>query len=250
MLLPIVAGGPGDQFNQNSNQQGHPLGNLMSFADGRRYKYGQAASTEIAAAMLCQQTINNANRDELAVAAAVAVGSKTITVTNGSAAIGLDDLADGFVNIEDDAGEGHVYTIKSNNVAAGAAVVTLQLYDPVQVALTTASTVVLFINPYSLVIVHPSPATALLVGVTPLIISASNFGWFQITGPASVLGGTATTALVINELAMDHLTVDGAVNGTLLVEGTPNVGGGWHTVGIVMEVAADGEHSLINLGMT
>ena len=246
-LLPIVAGGPGDQFNVNANQQGHPLGSSMLFADSRRYRYCHAAATEIATARLCQQTLNNANRDELAVAAAVAIGDRIITVTNGSAAIAVDDLADGYVNIEDDAGKGHLYTIKTNNAAAGAAVVTLTLYEPIQVALTTASTVVLFINPYAITIVHPSPATAKLTGVTPRVLPASEFGWIQDKGPASLLGGTATTALVINELAADHITVDGAVQGVLLVEGTPNVAGGQHTVGVVMEVAADGEWSLIDL---
>ncbi len=240
-LLPIVAGGPGGQFNQDSNQQGHPLGSLMMFADGRRFRYGQATGTAIATASLCQQTLNNANRDELAVAAAVAAGARVITVTNGSAAIAVDDLVDGWVNIEDDAGEGYLYAIKSNDAAAGGATVTLDLYEDVQVALTTATTVLLFINPYGLVIIHPSPATAMLVGVTLVAVTASNFAWFQDYGPASVV---TQGTVVINEKVIDSASADGAVAPT-----ASTAAGEENYVGVVMEAAATTEHSLINLRM-
>lgn len=240
-LLPIVAGAPGHQWADHSDQRGHPLGSVMLFADGRRFRYGQAAATAIATASLCQQTLNNVNRDELAVAAAVAAGARVITVTNGSAAIAVDDLVEGWVNVEDDAGEGYLYTIKSNDAAAGGATVTLDLYEDVQVALTTATTVLLFINPYSAVIIHPSPATAMLVGVTLVAVTASQYAWFQDKGPASVV---TQGTVVINEKVIDSASADGAVAPT-----ASTAAGEENYVGVVMEVAATTEHSLINLRM-
>ena len=111
------------------------------------------------------------------------------------------------------------------------------------------TTVDIFINPFANTLVHPSPALALLVGVTPRSATTATYGWIQRGGPAAVLGGTATTALVINERATDHPTVDGAVTGLLLTEGTPNTAGGQYTIGSVLEVAADTEYSTIWMDM-
>ncbi len=238
-LLPIVAGGPGDQFTVTDTQMGHPLGSVMVFADGRRFRYGRAASTDIATAKLCQQTLNNANWDELAVPAARAVGDRQVTVTNGSQAITVDEFKDGYLNVEDDAGEGYLYTIKSNSAAAGAGTCIVDLYEPLQAAWTTSTTVLLFKNPYSAVIVHPSPATAMLVGTTPRIITASDYGWFQSWGPASV---TTEGTVVINERVIDSATADGAVAPT-----ASTAAGEEFYVGVVMEVAATTEQSLVSL---
>ncbi len=241
-LLPIVAGGPGQQFQDTLDKRAHPLGSMMMFADGRRFAYSGITATDIAAGALCQQTLNAADHDLLAVAAAVAIGDKVVTVTNGgSTAIGVDDLADGYIVVEDDAGEGHLYTIRSNDAAATSATVTLTLYDPIQVALTTATTVTLFRNPWGRAIIHPSPATALLLGVTPAARS-NEFGWLQTWGPAAcITQGT----LVINEKVIDSASADGAVAPT-----ASTAAGEEYYVGVTMEVGPTTEHSLIHLRMS
>ncbi len=250
-LLPIVAGAPGTQFNENTNQQGHPLGSEMVFADGRRYKYALCTSVAIAAARLCAQTLNAADHDDLAVQAAAAAGQKTVTVTNGSTtAIGVDDLKDGYLSIDDDAGEGHLYTIKSNGAAATGATVTLELYENLQVALTTATTVTLFRNPYGRVIIHPSPPLTMLTGVTPMAITADNYHWQQIRGPASVLEEATTAAIIIGEYVDASDETDGAVERAdhSITDGTPPTGHGETHVGVAMEVAAaDGEQAIVFL---
>lgn len=238
-LLPIVAGGPGNQFDGSSttNQRSHPLGGVMAFPDGRRFAYGQASGTAIATGSLCQQTLNSANFDEIAVAAAAAVGDRTVTITTGATALTVDQLKDGYLNVEDDAGEGHLYTIKSNPAVGTTANGAITLYETVQVAITTSTTVTLYVNPFSAVIIHPSPATALLLGVTPKIIAASSFGWFQTWGPASVL---TQGTVVINEGVIDSASVDGAVAPT-----ASTAAGEENYVGKTMEVAGNGEHSLV-----
>lgn len=243
-LLPIVAGGPGNQFDGSSttDQRSHPLGSVMVFADGRKFKYGLAEATAIATARLCQQTLNPADWDELVVPTARAIGDRTVTVTNGATtAVTVDTFADGYLNVEDDAGEGYLYTIKSNGAAATGAAITVNLYEPLQVAWTTATTVNLFRNPMSHVIIHPSPATALLVGVTPRAIAASRYGWFQTWGPASVLvEGTH----VINERVIDSASADGAAAPT-----ASTAAGEENYVGVVMEVAATTEQGIVFLQM-
>lgn len=243
-LLAIVAGSPGDQFSgsDTSDQRGHPLGSLMALADGRRFRYGLASGTAIATASLCQQTLNAADHDLLAVAAAVAIGDRVVTVTNGATtAIAVDDLVDGWIVVEDDAGEGYLYTIKSNDAAAVDATVTVDTYEDVQVALTTASTVGLFRNPYGRIIIHPSPATALLVGVTQVAMTASQYGWFQDYGPCAVV---TQGTVVINEKVIDSASADGAVAPT-----ASTAAGEENYVGVVMEVGPTTEHSLIFLRM-
>lgn len=240
-LLPIVAGGPGDQFSGSSttDQRAHPLGSRMVFADGRVFAYGHAGGTELATAVLCQQTLNSANFDELVVPTVRAIGDKTITLTTGATAVTVDQLKDGFVNVEDDTGEGYLYTIASNDAAGTTSTLTIRLREGLQVAWTTATTCGIYVNQWDVVIVHPSPATARLLGVTPRVIATPNYGWFQTEGPASVL---TQGTVIINEGVIDSASVDGAVAPT-----ASTAAGEEHYVGITMEVAAGGEHSIINL---
>lgn len=253
-LLPIVAGGPGDQWSggNTTDQRGHPLGGVMVFADGRRFRYGRAGGVALATGVLCQQTLNSANWDELAVPTARAAGVNQITVTNGATAITADYFKDGFLNIEDDAGEGYLYTIRSNDAAAASGVVTIDLYETLQVALTTASTVTLFANPYSVILIHPSPPTAKVLGVAQGIIAITAYGWLQSWGPCSLL--TAGTVVIADEV-IPSASVDGAVDprNYTLSEAAPNTLDGtqeYPTVGTVMEVAADTEYSIVDLAIS
>lgn len=241
-LLAIVAGGPGNQFTNTPSaegQKGHPLGGVMMFADGRRFAYGRAAATAILTGQLCQQTLNDANFDELVVPTARAIGDRTITLTTGSTAATVDQFKDGYLNVEDDAGEGYLYTVRSNAAAATTATLTMTLYEELQVAWTTATTVGIYVNPYSLVIIHPSPLTALPAGVTPRAFPLSTYGWFQTWGPCSVeIEGT----VVINEGVIDSATADGAVAPT-----ASTAAGEENYVGTVMEVAATTEYGIVFL---
>lgn len=237
MALPNVAfGGNGAQFVTGTAKTS-PLGTAMYFADGRKFRYGQAAGAQIATAKLCQQTLNSANWDELVVPTARNVGDMTITLTTGATAVAKDALVDGWINVEDDTGEGYLYSVAGNDAAGTTATLTVRLNEPLQVAWTTATTVGIFASPYSAVIVHPSPATAMLVGVTPRVINASAFGWFQTAGPASV---TIEGTVVINEGVIDSASADGAVAPT-----ASTAAGEENYVGVTMEVAATTEQGIV-----
>lgn len=238
-LLPIVAGAPGSQFNESSTKEGHILGGLMMFADGRTFAYSQAAAVAITAGSLCAQTLNSANFDELAVLAA-AIGDKEVTITTGATAITLDQAADGYINVEDDAGEGHLYQIKSHPAIATTTNGVITLFEGIQVAWTTATTVTFFLNPWGAAIIHPSPPVTGLLGVTPGARAASFFGWLQTKGIASVRGDQT---LIIGEQTRASDGLDGAVE-ALDRDGTDE---NEAAVGLCLEVAATAEHSILAL---
>lgn len=238
-LLPIVAGGPGSQLNTSTVQAGHPLGNVMYFPDGRRFAYGRAGGSDLVAGNLCQQTLNDANFDSLVVPTARAIGDKTVTLTTGSTAVTVDQLKDGYVVPEDDAGEGITYTVKSNAAAATTATLSITLYEGLKLAWTTDTTVGIFVNPYAVVIRHPAPATAWLCGVAAAPIATTAYGWLQIWGPCVTL---TEGTVVINEKVIDSATADGAVAPT-----ASTAAGEENYVGVTMEVGPTTEHSLIFL---
>jgi hypothetical protein len=243
MALPNVAfSGNGAQFVVGTRKTS-PLGTAMYFVDGRKFRFGQAAATAIATAKLTQQTLNDAEWDELVVPTARAAGVTTVTVTNGTTVISNDQFVDGWLNVEDDTGEGYLYSVASNSGAANAGTLTVNLNEPLQVAWTTSTTVGMFASPYAAVVVAVATgATALLTGVTPRVIPVSNFGWFQTWGPCSV---TVEGTVIINERALDSASVAGAVAPT-----ASTAAGEQNYVGVVMEVAADTEQGIVWLRLS
>lgn len=233
-----------EPYNTYSNRR-YPLGTLLITQDGRKFRFCENGAVALSAGVVVQSPVPGANFDELAIPAAVAAGARAFSITNGATAITADQFAGGYLNVEDDAGEGHLYLIEGNAAeAAGSAAFEIRLASGIETALTTASTVGLTQHPFADVIIHPSPATARLVGAAPHAVAANEFFWAQVGGPASVL---TEGTLVINEKAFDSATADGAAAPGVLTEGTPNTGLGQHEVGIVMEVAATTEHSLLFL---
>jgi hypothetical protein len=175
------------------------------------------------------------------------VGSRSVTITNGATTIAANDFNEGYVNVEDDAGEGHLYQIESHDVEATGSAnfgITLAAGEGVAVAWTTSTTVGITKHWLDDIIIHPSPPTAKLAGVAPTNITTPNYGWFQTRGPASVLHDTTTTTAVIARSVVASADVDGAIAGAVFsTAGTNN----YELVGIAMEVSANTEEALVFL---
>lgn len=192
----------------------HELGELMQTADGRRYRYARAGSgAALVLGNLLQGPAETTDSQSLIVDAA-AIGATSIT-TSDTTTVTVNEFAGGFVVVTGEAstGRGQILRIKSHP-AATAAVVTLTLEDPVQVALTATTQVDLVHNPYNGVIQYPGTRSGTVVGVAVNEITASQYGWIQVGGPACVLvNGTVTVGSVV--VAADNAgAVEVGANGT------------------------------------
>ena len=218
-----------------------PFGTLLVTQDGRQYRYTENGGTAIGTVTggrVFQSSAPSANYDNQAVAAAAAVGDRSITVTLGGAPA-LDLFAGGYVAINDVDGEGYIYHVVSNTAAASC-VFTLEP-PGIRVALTTSSEANAVLNPFKDVVVHDSPPTAPAMGATPSAWAADVFGWGQTRGPASILTdgtvvvGAGVCASDSVDGAVEHWANDADTAGE--IEAMP--------VGKVMVVAADTEFSTI-----
>lgn len=216
----------------------HNLGELVQSNDGRAYRYAKAGGTALAAGKLQQASAQDTGDHNVAIAAAAA--GATSIVTTGTLTVTANQYADGFVTIADDAGEGYIYRI-SGHAAATAAVVTFNLADEIQVALTTSTTIDLVKNPFDSVIINPTTMSSSPAGVAVIALTAAQYGWLQVAGPASVLAdGTITVGTDV--VASDNAA--GAVEVT--ADGTPEI---LSVVGTAMIAATDTEYATIRLSL-
>lgn len=222
-------------FEEKDTAQ-HTVGELAYANDGRAYRYCKAGGTALAAGKLQQSSAQDTGDQNLAIAAAAA--GATSIVTTGTVTVTANQYAGGFVVIADDAGEGYIYRI-SDHAAATAAVVTLNLEDEIQVALTTSTTIDLIKNPYDGVIINPTTISGTPKGVAVIAMTASYFGWLQVKGPASVLADGGLT-VGTDVVASDN--VAGAVEVT--ADGTPEI---LSVVGTAITAATDTEYGAVDL---
>lgn len=183
-------------FSSSATQQ-HSLGARLVTDDGREFRYAQAGAVALVAGKLQQSPAEATGDQNLAVAAA-AIGATTVTTTS-TVTVAANYYAGGWMMVTVTPGQGQQYKIKSHPAATSAAV-TLTLEDPiVTTALTTGSRIDLVVNPYKLVVVNPTTATSMPIGVAVYPIAINEYGWLQVKGPSCVLAdGTVTvgTSLV------------------------------------------------------
>ena len=193
----------------DSSIQEHTLGEKMVTPDGRVFRYVKAGATALVPGTLQQAPVEITNHQNLAPTANVAIGATSFTVTLGATAVTANQYAGGFVIITTSTGAGYQYRIKSHKAAALSATVQLTLEDPVLVAFVSASSKVdLVLSPYSGVIINPTTATSLPVGVAVYPITASYYGWLQTHGPAALL---ADGAVVVGTSVVASNATAGAV---------------------------------------
>lgn len=192
-------GGPGGSTNLN-------LGQKVYTGDGREFRFCLAGATSLVPGKLQQSAVETTAWENIAVAAA-AVGATSVTITASITAT-ANILAGGYLIVAVTPGQGYQYQIVANTAVSAAANMVVTLADPIQVALTTSSTVTLVTNPYSNVIICPTALTGTPVGVPVFAVTNAQYGWLQVTGAAAVLADdtlTVGTALVASD------TVSGAV---------------------------------------
>lgn len=176
-------------------QGANVLGTYGVTPDGRLFKYSLAGEA-IGAGKITMQRLGIANHDMDLVTAAAAIGASSITVTLGATLATLDQYKDGFLYVNDGAGEGHLYFIQGHPAAASAATLALNLgSDIVREAVDSASLCGLMVNPYRDVELFDADAVdGGPLGVAPTEIANAEFFWNQIRGHAAVLCDVAPVA--------------------------------------------------------
>lgn len=190
---------PGQDMFQSSATQIHPIGTRYRCRDGRVFFYGSAGASDTVAGTLYQGPAPIANH--LArTAPIVALGATSFTFTPGATGGAANLYAEGFLQVDTTPGNGYTYSVSGHPTITLSVAFTLTLNEPIQIALTASSAVGLIHNPYKNQIQVPSTSTGAVVGVSTYIVTATQYGWFQTQGPASVLinGTPAVTAPVVN----------------------------------------------------
>lgn len=188
----------------------HFLGQRGMTPDGRMFRWCFSGGAIGAGERVETSPAVAADDQDLAIAVAAAVGATTISVTTAGA-ITANLYQDGYIFINDGAGEGHLYAIRSHLAAANAATLVLNLYETVREALTTATSQAgLVKNPYKDVIVGTAGGNAgAVVGVAPTEITNDDYFWAQTDGPAAVLA--EDPAMVIGDAIEMGVDVAGAM---------------------------------------
>lgn len=199
---------PQDLFDVSggSTNGGTNLGGLATTGDGRYFRWVLAGGTALVPGKL-QQAPAEVTANEALSVTATAAGSTTITTTT-TVTVTANQYAGGWVAVTETPGQGYLYQIGSHP-AATAAALTLNLADPIQVALTTATQIDLVANPFTNVILNPSTASANIVGVAVAATPAAGYGWIQVRGVANVLA--QGTIVVGTEVAASSTTAGAVV---------------------------------------
>lgn len=222
---------------QSSATALHALGTRMQTEDGRVFKYCQAGAVDLVAGNVIQAAAPITDHINCGLAAA-AVGALSLTVTPGATGAAAGLYAGGLAVVSTGPNLGQTFRISGHPAvtASVAFALALQSDDPVGVAMTTASKLDLFQNLYQNVIQAPvTTLTGVIVGVAPVIIPATYYGWIQTWGPGAVLiDGTPAIANLVSSPA--SAAGAAAINSTTLA-----------LVGVMCVVGVTGKCKLVNI---
>lgn len=189
---------------EESTVANHVVGSYVETADGRGFRYAKIGAVATVAGKVYQGPALDATNLQpsggLGVSAAAAIGDTSITISS-SITLTANQLANGYLSVDVTPGQGYLYKIASNTAVSSAAGAVITLADPLQVALTTSSKVIVAQNPYNGVVIEPGTPTAAIVGVAHRVTTAGSYGWLQTRGAASVLfTGTGVAGKAVGSL--------------------------------------------------
>ena len=180
-----------DPYSESSTPL-FPIGTVIKDG-GDEWAYSKAGGTglDIAAPIQAAIAVHAEQNDDIAVGAASAIGDYTVSLTStdnldGSPNDEEDAFKDGFLIVNDAAGEGQMYKIKSNKpFDADESEAVFTLYDPLTIALTTDSQCGLMKNPQDLVIATTAVMTGVFAGIPQIAVTANYYFWSKVKGPAA-----------------------------------------------------------------
>ena len=237
----LIVGKGGSQYGTvdpyaESSSQLFPLGSRLLYGN-TVYRYGKMGAGAVTAGKCVTHAASIAHHFDLTPTAGVAAGETAISLETAGTDLTLNQYAGGYLYVNDAAGEGQMLRIKSNPVHDHSAdpSVIITCYDDLATAITTSSRVTLIADPNSALIGQAATTTGATMGVTVMDMTAAYYGWFAVSGPATVL--TSGTLVVGN-----HAVPLGAVGAV-----GPAAGDVIQVIGVVMIVNVTTDYSLINL---
>lgn len=190
-------------WDENITSQ-HNAGAYCETADGRGFRYSKMGAVASVAGKVYQGTALDATNLQpsggLGVAAQ-AIGDTSVTIST-SITLTANQLAGGYLSVDVTPGQGYLYRIDGNTAVTSATGAVITLRDPLQVALTTSSKVIMAMHPYVGLVIEPGTPTAAIAGVAHRVTTAAYFGWVQTRGAASVLfTGTGVAGKAVGSLS-------------------------------------------------
>jgi hypothetical protein len=240
-VAPVILEGPnGEQFHTYTSQR-YDLGTQLIFQDGRKYRFAEKSGAAAVAGFVQQAAANVANHIGQTMNTVNAVNAREFEFLVGATAVTANDYDEGYLSIDDGTGEGYIYRIATHDASAGSENITLNLEagESVQVATAAAGTIASILkNPYKDVVVYPTTATQVHVGVAVKPIAANGFGWLQTRGPASIMtNGT----VILGDAVYVAATTAGTVSATTTTFAVEYQ----RIVGYVMKVSATTLESVV-----
>jgi len=196
-------------FFEESEEPKHNIGTCVAIADGRCFHYSKAGAVALSAGLLNVSALAIAGHEDCDVAAVVAAFNKQVTLTPATAAVTVDQYAEGYVQTRSLTGAGQMRKIRSHPAAGIAANVVVTCYDPFTIALDATTQANLIKSPYDEVI-ESAVEENIPSGVPLIDVQAGYYFWNQTFGPAAVLSNGA--------IAAGSVVVAGAVAGSVAVQ--------------------------------
>lgn len=214
------------------------LGSRAETLDGRIFRAMEVGAVALVRGNLLQGPANEANHINQVVGDAAAVNDMFISVDLGATALTADQYADGYMVMNDAAGEGICYHVGGHAAAAlSATSVRINLTEPVEVALTADTSEYSLHSLWRNVIQSPTTATNVSVGVADFAYAINDYFWGQVFGPVSVLQEASSASTVIGGGVVASDTTAGAV------ENTANGVTTHQEIGRSLVANVDGEHN-------
>ncbi len=258
------------RMNENETYESGPkptyaLGTRGYAPDGRVYRYARNSTVALAVGRLTRRTEKTLGHSNLSVAVAVLPGAGAITVALTFDGISSSEYQDGLLYVNDALGQGDVYGITGTDSQGTASTATIHLTLRLRNALTTSSQVSIIKNRYQGVRITEAMANVRALGATPMAVSANDYFWAQVAGPAALLQdgawdenkdlvpsdqvrGAVMAASSVSQGAETRLTDVGHTDRQVLsnvIPFTPVT----NIIGYALDPRADTEHGLVHLSL-
>ena len=226
----------------SSKKGGERLGAVRPTADGRVYAYGlngTGGGTALSPGKLAQGALSTANHVNQT-GKTFAAGTQQISYAIGNTAVTANQYQDGYFYVNAGTGAGQALLFDNHTTPSGNGTIIISLKDSLIAATAVAdSKFSLQPNPYSACIIsaHGSATAIFATGVPNVSIPDTDYGWFQIGGPCSVL---ANGTPAVGGSVIPSATTDGAVD----VDGASSV---QPKVGYTLITAVSTEYRMVYL---